>query len=225
MDRRLLKPLLLITVVLIMPLVLLATRGESFAAYVDAWRTNPPPRATLAALVVAVLASDIVLPVPSGPVSTLAGSQLGVLLGTLTSTVGMTLGAAMAFALARGVRGFSRGSTIASANFLDENAPSEGSSSTPDQSPTPLRLGDHGHWLLVVTRPLPVIAEAAVLLVGGLQMSWRAFLPTVVAANLAISVCYALLGKFALEHGWLPLAVCATIALPLAAAVIYARPR
>ena len=115
MDRRLLKPLLLITVVLIMPLVLLATRGESFAAYVDAWRTNPPPRATLAALVVAVLASDIVLPVPSGPVSTLAGSQLGVLLGTLTSTVGMTLGAGIAFALARGVRGFSRGSTDASA--------------------------------------------------------------------------------------------------------------
>ena len=211
MDRRLLKPLLLITVVLIMPLVLLATRGESFAAYVEAWRSDPPARATLAALIVAVLASDVVLPVPSGPVSTLAGSQLGVMLGTLSSTVGMTLGAAIAFALARGVGVFRRGRSDADA--------------TRGQSASPPRLGDHGTWLLVVTRPLPVIAEAAVLLAGGLQMSWRIFLPTVIAANLAISVCYALLGRFALEHGWLPLAVCATIAMPLAAAVLYARPR
>ena len=52
-------------------------------------------------IVTAVLASDVFLPVPSGPLSTLAGSQLGFLLGTAASTLGMTLGGMVAFGLAR----------------------------------------------------------------------------------------------------------------------------
>ena len=209
MDRRLLKPLLLVTIVLVVPIALLAMRGESFAAQLHKWQTAPPPPTTLAALVVAILAADVVLPVPSGPVSTLAGSHLGVALGTAASALGMTLGATIAFALARGV-GLFKKKTVGG---VIENEPGAAT----DEAVQAAR--DHGPWLLVITRPLPIVAEAAVLLVGGLQLPWRQFLPPVIASNFAISATYALLGQYAAAHGWLPLAVCTSIALPLAIAL------
>ena len=205
MDRRLLKPLIVVTIVLIVPVALLALRGESFATQLERWQSAPPPPMTLAAMVVGILAVDVVLPVPSGPISTLAGSHLGVALGTAASTVGMTTGATIAFALAKGMtwRSFRR------REFAGEPASPEAVEA----------CRDHGPWLLVITRPLPIIAEAAVLLVGGLQMPWRNFLPPVLASNLVISATYSLLGQQASAHGWLPLAVCTSIALPLAIAV------
>ena len=101
MNNRLIKPLLLVAVVLVLPLVAVAIWGQSFQAVLEQWQASPPATPVLAAAVVAILASDLFLPVPSGPVSTLAGSQLGLVLGTVVSTVGMTIGASVAFALAR----------------------------------------------------------------------------------------------------------------------------
>ena len=196
--------MLLVSVVLILPIVLLAVRGESFVTQLRAWQTSPPAPMTLAVLVVGILAADIVLPVPSGPVSTLAGSHLGVVLGTAASTLGMTLGAAIAFAVARrfGI------------DKKDRDVRDGDVSETANQ---------HGPWMLVLTRPLPIIAEAAVLLAGGFGMPWRSFLPAIVVSNLAISATYATFGRHAAAHGWLPLAVCASVAAPLAVAVYFRR--
>jgi 3-dehydroquinate synthase len=215
MDRRLLKPLLLITVVLIVPVGLLAVHGEFFAQQLRQWQSNPPPRATLAAMVVAALAADVVLPVPSGPVSTLAGSQLGVARGAVSSALGMTIGAVIAFGLARSVSPFTQ-RTRSQSVVAASGAPT-GIDQTAKADDSPQKIAaDHGPWLLIVTRPLPLIAEAAVLLVGGMQMPWRTFLPVVTVANLAISLTYAVLGSYATSHGWLPQAICASIALPVA---------
>jgi 3-dehydroquinate synthase len=205
MDRRLLRPLLVVTMVLVVPIVLLAVRGESFATQLERWQTSPPPPMTLAAMVVAILAVDVVLPVPSGPISTLAGSHLGVALGTAASTLGMTIGAIIAFALARG--------------FMWNRERTREAAEVQPALEAEQACRDHGPWLLVITRPLPIVAEAAVLLVGGLHMPWRNFLPPVIASNLVISATYALLGQQASAHGWLPLAVCTSIALPLAIAI------
>jgi uncharacterized membrane protein YdjX (TVP38/TMEM64 family) len=207
MDRRLLKPLLLVTIVLVVPIALVALRGESFADQIARWQTDPPARGALVALVVAILAADVVLPVPSGPINTLAGSQLGVVLGTAASAAGMTLGAAIAFALAR-----CWGRPLAERLSSDEQ----------------LREADracreHGPWMLVLTRPLPIVAEAAVLVAGGLKMPLRDFAPPVALSNVAIAVTYSVLGQQAAAHGWLPLAVCASVALPLAIALYYRR--
>jgi uncharacterized membrane protein YdjX (TVP38/TMEM64 family) len=209
MDPRLLKPLLLATIVLVAPVVLLVTHGESFLAQLAAWRADPPPPAALAAAVVAILASDVLLPVPSGPVSTLAGAQLGAALGTAASALGMTLGACIAFALAR-----RWGRPLA-----ERLSSPEGLAAADDA------CRRHGPWMLALTRPLPVVAEAAVLVLGTLQLSWRAFLPPMIAANVAISAAYAALGDYAARAGWLPLAVAASVALPLAAAAWRRRPR
>jgi hypothetical protein len=83
------------------------------------------------------------------------------------------------------------------------------------------RLGRRaGAWLLIVTRPLPILAEAAVLLLGTTSLAWRAFLPPVLLSNLGIALVYAVLGQWAISYGELPLALGASIALPLAATTI-----
>ena len=207
MDWRPFKLLLLATVVLVMPLVLLAFGGEMLAEPIARLQSDPPPRWVVAAAVVGILASDVFLPIPSGPVSTLAGSELGIIGGTIAACVGMTLGAAVAFGLSR-----RWGRPVA------------------ERFSTPQRLAEveeacrrHGPWMLVLTRPLPVLAEAAALLVGALDMPWIAFLVPVAATNLALASAYATLGSQAGESEWLSIALAATIALPVAAAAWYQR--
>jgi 3-dehydroquinate synthase len=195
------KPLLLITVVMILPLVLLAVWGETFLSSAERWQADPPPQAFVAAAVVAILASDVFLPVPSGPISTLAGSQLGIVLGTIVSTIGMTLGAMIAFGLAR-----AWGRPLA-----------ERYSSPAQLAELESACADHGVWMLILTRPLPILAEACALLIGALQMPWRQFLPAVLASNLLIAATYSALGDQAVSYGWLPAALCASVAFPLLA--------
>lgn len=201
------KPLLLVTLVLVLPLVLLAFVGESYEPFVARLKNDPPAASTVFMAVAAILATDLVLPVPSGPISTLAGSQLGIVAGTLAVTIGMTVGGVIAFALARRW-GRPLAERFAGAEQLAEL---ETAAST------------HGIWLVLLTRPLPVLAEAGVLLVGTLQMSWRAFLPTLVISNLVIGATYAILGHYASQQEWLAIAVCVAIALPVAATFVAKR--
>jgi len=196
-----LKPLLLITVVLILPLILLVIWGETFLTVARRWQAEPPTPGVLAIAVIAILASDVFLPVPSGPISTLAGSQLGIMTGTLISTVGMTLGAVIAFGLAK-----AWGRPLAKRYSSSEQLIELEAACT-----------QHGVWMLLLTRPLPILAEACALLVGALQMRWQQFLPTILASNLIIAATYSVLGQQAASYGWLPLALCASIALPLLA--------
>ena len=206
-DRRLLKPLLLVTVVLVLPLAILAFHGEAFATALERWQADPPPHGMLALAIIAILASDVLLPIPSGPVSTLAGSQLGVPLGTTASAIGMTLGAVIAFALAR------RWGRPLAERFASQEALADA-----DQA-----CRDHGPWVLAFTRPLPILAEAAALLLGALQMPWQTFLPPVIVSNVAIAAAYAVLGSQAAERGWLPIALALSIAAPLAAVALIRR--
>lgn len=201
------KLLLLVTLVLVLPLVLLAFVGESYEPFVERLKSDPPSATAVFISVAAILASDLVLPVPSGPISTIAGSQLGIAAGTLASLVGMTIGGIVAFSLARRwgrplAERFAGGAQLAEL----ETATSR-----------------HGIWLVLLTRPLPVLAEAAVLLVGTLQMSWRAFLPTLIFSNLVIAAIYAVVGHYASEQQCLAWAVCFAIALPVAATMIVKR--
>jgi uncharacterized membrane protein YdjX (TVP38/TMEM64 family) len=204
MTNPLAKPLLLVALVLVLPLVLLAFTDESFAALTERWQNTPPSPATLFLAVAAILATDVFLPVPSGPISTLAGSQLGIVAGTLASTLGMTSGGIIAFALAR------RWGEPLAERFADPQQlrDLESSAST------------HGTWLVLITRPLPVLAEACVLLVGTLQMKWHTFLPTLITSNLLIAGTYAVIGHTASDNDWLPAAICLSMALPIFVAYV-----
>jgi membrane protein DedA with SNARE-associated domain len=73
----------------------------------------------------------------------------------------------------------------------------------------------YGPTLLVLGRGVPVLAEATVLILGMHGLAWRRFLPPVVLSNLGLALAYSAFGRFAEQHGWLPLALGVAVALPV----------
>jgi uncharacterized membrane protein YdjX (TVP38/TMEM64 family) len=202
--RELWRPLLIICIALLVPVVPFLSFGGRLEERVNAWLDPPPAPAMIALGTVGILSTDILLPVPSSVVSTVAGAQLGIGAATAASWLGMTLGAALGFALAR-----TCGRPLA-----------ERFSSVDDLQRMDRLASQYGPWILVATRALPVLAEAAVLFLGATRLSWRQFLPAVMLSNLGIAAVYSVLGHFARSQGELPLALAASIALPVLAATM-----
>jgi uncharacterized membrane protein YdjX (TVP38/TMEM64 family) len=197
--RSLMRPLLLVSVVLLIPIVPFLIWGEQLESWFNAWSQRQASQLTVAAVVAGLLATDIVLPIPSSMVSTFGGAQLGTWGGTLASWVGMTASAVAGFALARScgpavTRWLSRPEDVQRVEWASER---------------------FGPMFLVLARGVPVFAEASVLLLGIHRLSWRKFLPAMAASNLGIALAYSAFGTFAAHHQWLPLALGVSVALPL----------
>lgn len=203
--RRLAVLTLAVVAVPIFPLLLL---GLAFEDRVETWMAatalSPPARF---AVVAGLLAIDIFLPIPSSAVTTWGGGMIGVAGATAASTLGMTAGAALGFALARrfGQRFVGRRSA---AGDLDRTA---------------ALVDRFGPTALVLTRPLPILAEACVLLVGTTGLTWRRFLIPVVLTNVVVSATYAAAGAYFHERGGFSPAIVLSGTLPLLAAFIARR--
>jgi uncharacterized membrane protein YdjX (TVP38/TMEM64 family) len=198
--RELLRPMLPMIVVLAVPIIPFLLFGqERVERQLQQWRERPPPALYVSGAVIALLASDIFLPIPSSAVSTLAGWQLGAVGGSLAAWAGMSLGAVIGFALAKWfgqpvVAWLTREKDLERTRQLAER---------------------FGPALLILGRGVPVLAEATVLLVGMHGLAWRRFLPPVLFANLGLAIAYAVFGEIAGRHQWLPLALGVSIALPV----------
>jgi uncharacterized membrane protein YdjX (TVP38/TMEM64 family) len=196
-----------VIVILLIPVLPFVSLGESFEATVQSWFDPALPQSRFALLVVAVLAADVLLPVPSSFVNTLAGARLGIAGGTAVAWIGMTVGAVVAFGLARWL-----GARIA-----------HRLASTDDLAAMERQTERFGPAIVVVTRALPVLAEAAVLLLGTMELAWRRFLPPLLLANLGLAAAYAVIGHYAREQHSLAVALIASVALPVLAATIARR--
>jgi len=192
--------LLLIAAVLAIPIVPFLFFGERLETRVTDWLNDELSPATVAITVIGLLASDILLPVPSSVLSTFAGRALGFWGGTGASWCGMTAGAIVAFWL---VRIFGR----PLARWL---------SSDQELERTDALAARWGVFVLILTRPIPVLAEASVLLMGTARLGWCQFLAAVGLSNFGLAAAYAALG----ERVQLPIAIAASIILPLLAAGI-----
>jgi 3-dehydroquinate synthase len=73
---------------------------------------------------------------------------------------------------------------------------------------------------LVLTRALPILAEASVLALGALGLSWRRFFPAVALSNLGIAAIYSVFGALAREREAVIPAMAASVVVPLAAAAL-----
>ena len=193
--------MLLTVTVLAVPIVPFLVLGAPFEEQVELWFRGEMSAELRFGLIVALLASDLLLPVPSSMVSTYGGGVLGLWPAAAASWLGMTLGASIGFSLARAL-GRPFAVRRASAEDLD-------------------RMADltrrFGPTALILTRAIPILAEACVLLTGATGMSWRRFLVPVSAANLVISVTYAAFGVYFKGHDALLSAVIASGLAPLAA--------
>lgn len=205
--RRSLRILLLLAIAAVaVPLVPFLLVGARLDHAVATWLDPPPPPATLAALEVGVLAADILLPVPSSVVATLGGSVLGVAAGTACAWLGMTLGAAAGWAVGRLAGGRAlAGIAAADRAALDRQE---------------RRLGP---TFIVLTRPLPLVAEAAAILCGAAGVPGRNFLAWAAAGNLAVAFAWSLAGSLGTRADAVQWVLAGALVLPLALALLAAR--
>jgi uncharacterized membrane protein YdjX (TVP38/TMEM64 family) len=197
---RSLSIIVLVLLVPIVPFMLFHLPMERWLAAVLAQPIHPRD---LTLLVVGLLSADMVLPVPSSLLSTLAGSRLPAWWAALATWTGMNIGACVGFSVTRrwGVTQAQRARSAEDLVRLDRFQ---------------LR---HAPLLLIMTRGLPLLAEATVLWLGLHGISWRVFLPPVLLSNLGIALAYSWLGHYAAAHHWLPMAMGIAVALPLAATI------
>ena len=199
------RPILLLTAVLAVPIFPVVLLGLAFEDKAAAWmRTARVPPAGRFALVAGLLATDILLPIPSSAVTTWAGGVMGMWPAAAASTIGMTAGAVVGFALARAM----------GAKFVSRRAGER------DLDKSAALYHRFGPLALVLTRALPILAEACVLLMGASGLSWRRFLPPVIASNCAVSLTYAACGQYFQGRDALPIAVVASGTVPLLLALV-----
>ncbi len=193
------RSLFLISLILLVPLVPFLLWHAQIEAFVQSLQQRSFSPAMVAVAVVGLLSSDILLPIPSSLVSTWAGGHLPVWLAGLASWVGMNAGAALGFA-------FSRRFGHAMARRLV----------APDDLARMEVMGERqASWILVVTRAMPILAEAAVVWLGSHRVSWRRFWPPVLLSNLGIAFAYTCLGHWAADHEWFVVAMSVSVAFPL----------
>jgi uncharacterized membrane protein YdjX (TVP38/TMEM64 family) len=130
-----------------------------------------------AALGVGLLVADVVLPVPSSLVMVAHGALFGVTGGTLLSLAGST-GAAM-FGFWIGRRG---GSLLERLVTTEERARAD------------LLLERWGALAIIVTRPVPLLAETVAIMAGASRLGWGRALLAALAGSLPPALLYALTG-------------------------------
>ena len=198
--RDLWRPLMLLALVLLVPVVPFLFFGEAL----DSWIQGIIDENLSASFVILILSTDILLPIPSSLISTMGGMKLGPLVGSLASMVGMTIGASLGYWLARWfgrplVRRLSRETDLERAEKINNR---------------------FGPGMILVTRGVPVLAEATVLLIGMHGLRWRRFLLPMLVSNLILSTGYSLIGYYAGAMEWLWLALTASIAIPVILALV-----
>ena len=131
-----------------------------------------------AALVIAALAADIVLPVPSTIIGAFSGAVLGIAGGTLATWAGLMLGCVLGYWLGRAI-----------VTPLPDGA-------RPGPEPHAPRRASHlGPVMLAATRAVPVLAETTIITAGAARMDFGQFLLVTVPANLLVAFAYAGMGS------------------------------
>ena len=174
-----------------------------FGARIEQWtesRLQSPvlSRWFVALVLGGLLASDILLPVPSSMVSTACGFLLGVTLGSLTSFLGMAVSCAIGYWLGARAGRAAAGGLVGAGQLARMES-----------------LGARwGSWIVVVCRPVPVLAEVSVVFAGMGRMPVGRFALLCGLSNLAISVVYALVGAFASHVDSFLFAFAASVLVP-----------
>ncbi|MGD8216654.1 3-dehydroquinate synthase [Pseudomonas thivervalensis] len=150
----------------------------------------------LALLLIALLALDVVLPVPSSMVALLAVAILGSLGGYLVIFAGLCLGAGLGYALGAGYFRLLSGRL-----GLHQRQPGQ----------LGYRLGTLS---LICLRGVPVLAETSVVAAGMQRYPLPAFLLVTTLANAGLALAYSAIGSFLVEQNALLVTLLASMVLP-----------
>lgn len=168
--------------------------GDQIEAWATTFVRSGPGWWQAAGVVTALLASDILLPIPSSLLSVAGGALLGFAGGLAASWIGMTLGCLLGYELGkRAPRRWLSDAEIARM----QNAQRK-----------------YGDWILILFRSTPVLAEASVLFSGFMRVPRGRFLAWCALSNLGISAVYAAAGAFFSGKDSFLLAFLAAVLLP-----------
>ena len=129
---------------------------------------------------VGLLIADVVLPVPSSLVMIAHGALFGVTLGTLLSLIGSIGATLTGFALGR------RGGKWMERIVLPK-----------ERIRVETMLERWGALAVIITRPIPLLAETTAILAGASTMSWKRVAVASIAGSLPAALLYALTGAVA----------------------------
>ncbi|MGI5868468.1 MAG: VTT domain-containing protein [Kiritimatiellia bacterium] len=132
-----------------------------------------------AAVLFGLLASDILLPVPSSLASTCCGMALGLGWGFVVSFLAMNTSAAIGYLLGRFCTGWA-------AKAIGER----------DMAALKRFIGANARWWLLLLRPVPVLAEASVLFAGIARLPPRRATVELLLGNAVVSAVYAAVGAW-----------------------------
>lgn len=147
--------------------------------------TDPSPwlnRGGWAAVAVGtgLLIVDVVLPVPSSVIMVANGAIFGIVVGSLLSLIGSVGAAMVGFLIGR--RGGALLSRIVTTAEVEQAN----------------RLLDRwGLLAIIVTRPIPLLAETMAIIAGTSRLEWRRVLGAVVVGAIPASILYAVTGALA----------------------------
>jgi len=195
----------LILAIILVPFFILGARMDQWiSAFI---KTTARHSLATASVLCTLLASDILLPIPSSIVSTSAGFLLGFPGGFMTSWAGMTIACLAGYWL--GAK--SRNKLSSRLMGTDEMRKLEQLN---------LKLGD---WFIVTARAIPVLAEASVLFAGIGAMPLPRFLMLSTLSNAAVSAVYAGTGAYSASANSFLLAFAASILFPLIGMILARR--
>ncbi len=176
-------------------LFLLVELGDvAFVADPSPWLREAGVPAAL--LGVSFLIADAVLPVPSSLIMIAHGAVFGVALGALLSLLGSTGAMLVGFAMGR------RGGALL-ARFV----------SPQEQAAADHLLERYGAMAIVVTRPVPLLAETVAVLAGASSFGWKKATLAALIGSLPAAVIYALTGAAVAGFGNGTLVFVAVVAL------------
>ncbi len=131
---------------------------------------------------VALLVVDVIAPVPSSIVMLANGMLFGTVAGTLLSMAGGVGAALVGF-------GIGNQGERAAQRWLGEAALSRANSF----------FQRHGMMAVIVSRPVPILAEAVTIIAGLSRMPAKKFFPAVLLGLLPTALIYAVAGAYALN--------------------------
>lgn len=173
--------LLLLGIVLVVILVPFLLFGKQIEIWIDSFMHSAADRPGLViAVLVSLLAVDVLVPTPSSLVSTGAGFVLGFVGGAATSWAGMTVGSIFGYWL--GLRfGYPLADRVVGSDELRRFREMR---------------KQFGDWVIIASRPVPVLAETSVMFAGISEMPTGRFLLLSALSNLGVSAVYAAVGAF-----------------------------
>lgn len=192
------KIALAVGVLFVLILVPFALWEDPMNAWAEAMLQAQRSRSWSFAVIILLLLADIVLPIPSSIVSTSSGYLLGFGLGLAAGWTGMTLACVGGYTLGR----------FAGRGLLNRLLSSE------EVSLTKRDFEQRGDWMLAISRPVPMLAEASVIMAGALARPFGRFFVVTALANFGISLVYAAAGAFSAGVDSFLLAFLAAMGLP-----------